>query len=131
MAVSGLLGTNAYCNAVIAGLFIGCLAAFWRTYRARRFMLTSFSLNVVSGVAAAFLGAYVAVILVGLWYVYLTGSNFGLTQFKITSALLTSIVGAVLAVSTYPAIERRWQAKRWSRLSEQFFRVDKWSVCRG
>ena len=20
---------------------------------------------------------------------------------------------------------------RWSRLSEQFFRVDKWSVCRG
>ena len=21
--------------------------------------------------------------------------------------------------------------ERWSRLSEQFFRVDKWSVCRG
>ncbi len=24
-----------------------------------------------------------------------------------------------------------WASLRWPRLSEQFFRVDKWSVCRG
>ena len=24
-----------------------------------------------------------------------------------------------------------WWLKNWSRLSEQFFRIDKWSVCRG
>jgi hypothetical protein len=24
-----------------------------------------------------------------------------------------------------------WKEKNWSRLSEQFFRIDKWSVCRG
>jgi hypothetical protein len=27
--------------------------------------------------------------------------------------------------------QRKAGSKRWSRLSEQIFRVDKWSLCRG
>jgi hypothetical protein len=34
-------------------------------------------------------------------------------------------------VSAYYAPERIGQEMNWSRLSEQKFRVDKWSLCRG
>jgi len=31
-----------------------------------------------------------------------------------------------------PTLKRKeWQGERWSRLSEQIFRIDKWSLCRG
>jgi hypothetical protein len=34
-------------------------------------------------------------------------------------------------LATMQALARYWGMETWSRLFEQFFRIDKWNVCRG
>jgi len=58
------------------------------------------------------------------------GLNRGKVQRAIRRAFLLTV--EAIAAFTSPAANRRSSsALRWLRLSEQNFRVDKWSLCRG
>jgi putative ABC transport system substrate-binding protein len=47
------------------------------------------------------------------------------------AAELVSLNPSVLLAGNNPTASALQQAERWPRLSEQLFRVDEWSVCRG
>jgi hypothetical protein len=57
----------------------------------------------------------------------------GETMRAVIFATIASLLaaGTLQAEDTAPAERGRAEEVRWPLLSEQFFRVEKWSVCRG
>ena len=61
------------------------------------------------------------------------GASAGGVQLAVAAigvSLQNAAVGGQMAMGMFPRAVARVEVK-WSRLSEQIFRVDKWSVCRG
>jgi hypothetical protein len=51
-----------------------------------------------------------------------------------TYAIVSALIFALVAIAHLLRIIKQWTVvigQRWSRLSEQNFRVAKWSLCRG
>ena len=59
------------------------------------------------------------------------GNQDSSDNIKTTDVLLVFFTGMLVIVTAVLIAVGISQAMRWSRFSEQIFRVDKWSVCRG